>query len=109
MPLRLALRELRSGLQGFGIFLACLILGVAAIATVGALTAAIERGIDEQGQPLLGGDVEVSLVHRDLTGDEAAFLAGAGRRSTVAALRAMAAGGDASTLVEIKAVAVIGD
>ena len=32
--LRLALRELRSGLQGFRIFLACLILGVSAIAVV---------------------------------------------------------------------------
>jgi putative ABC transport system permease protein len=31
---RLAWRELRSGVRGFGVFLACLALGVAAIAGV---------------------------------------------------------------------------
>ena len=38
MPLiiRLALRDLRGGLSGFGIFLACIALGVAAISGVGA-------------------------------------------------------------------------
>jgi hypothetical protein len=34
--LRLAVRELRGGLAGFRIFLACLALGVAAIAAVGS-------------------------------------------------------------------------
>ena len=38
---RLARRELRSGLQGFRIFLACLVLGVGAIAIVGSLSAAL--------------------------------------------------------------------
>jgi hypothetical protein len=32
--LRLALRELRGGVRGFGVFLACLALGVAAIAGI---------------------------------------------------------------------------
>ena len=35
MVWRLAMRELRGGLRGFRIFLACLVLGVAAIAAVG--------------------------------------------------------------------------
>ncbi len=52
--LRFALRDLRSGLQGFWIFFSCLTLGTAAIAIIGSLAAAVERGIDEQGQPLLG-------------------------------------------------------
>jgi len=37
LPLRLALRELRSGLRGFYVFIACVALGVAAITGVGAL------------------------------------------------------------------------
>ena len=57
--LRFAARDLRSGLQGFWIFLTCLTLGTAAIAIIGSLSASIERGLDEQGQPLLGGDVGV--------------------------------------------------
>jgi len=36
LALRLARRELRAGLVGFRIFLACLLLGVAAIAGVGS-------------------------------------------------------------------------
>ncbi len=53
--------------KGFWIFLTCLTLGTAAIAIIGSLSASIERGLDEQGQPLLGGDVEFSLIHREAT------------------------------------------
>ena len=101
--LRFAWRDLRSGLHGFWIFLTCLALGTAAIAIVGSLTAAIDRGISEQGQPLLGGDLEASLIHREAPRDALAFLEGKGRVSTVAALRAMAITGEKTTLVEIKA------
>ena len=38
---RFALREMRGGLRGFRIFLACLALGVAAIAAVGTVRASI--------------------------------------------------------------------
>jgi putative ABC transport system permease protein len=99
-----AWRDLRSGLQGFWIFLTCLALGTAAIAIVGSLGAAIDRGLMEQGQPLLGGDVEVALIHREATPAELAFLAGKGTVSKVGSLRAMARGNDMTTLVEIKAI-----
>ena len=72
--LRFAARDLRSGLQGFWIFLTCLALGTGTIAIIGALSASVERGIDEQGQPLLGGDLEFSLVHRQTTDPELAFI-----------------------------------
>jgi putative ABC transport system permease protein len=101
--LRYAWRDLRSGLQGFWIFLTCLALGTAAIAIVGSLGAAIDRGLIEQGQPLLGGDVEVALIHREATPAEFAFLASKGRVSKVGSLRAMARGNDMTALVEIKA------
>ena len=101
---RFALRELRSGLQGFWIFIICLFLGVGAIAIVGSLSAAIERGIADQGQPLLGGDAEFSLVHRQIGEKERTFLDEAGTVSVAATLRGMALAGDQRSLVEIKAV-----
>ena len=102
--LRFAGRDLRSGLQGFWIFLTCLALGTATIAIIGSLAAAISRGLDEQGQPLLGGDAEFSLIHRQATPDEFAFMTTKGEVSTIATLRAMAVAGDAATLVEVKSV-----
>lgn len=102
--LRFAARDLRSGLQGFWIFLTCLALGTAAIAIIGSLAAAVERGLEEQGQPLLGGDVEFSLVHRQASPEEYAFIAGRGAVSKVATVRAMAVAGEAATLVEVKSV-----
>lgn len=103
-PLRLALLELRSGLQGFRIFLACLIIGVAAIAGVGSLSDRLAEGLVREGQPLLGGDVEFSLPHRTLTPAEDKFLNSLGQTSHALTLRAMAAAQDQSALVEVKAV-----
>ncbi len=102
--LRFALRDLRSGLQGFWIFFSCLTLGTAAIAIIGSLAAAVERGIDEQGQPLLGGDVEFSLIHREASPSERDFIASKGAMSQVASLRAMAVAGTSTTLVEVKSI-----
>ncbi len=101
---RFAARDLRSGLKGFWIFLTCLVLGTAAIAIIGSLSASIERGLNEQGQPLLGADVEFALIHRETTDKELAFIASNGQVSKVATLRAMAVAPEAATLVEIKAI-----
>ncbi|SIO53305.1 putative ABC transport system permease protein [Rhodovulum sp. ES.010] len=61
---RIARRELRGGLRGFYIFLACLALGVAAIAAVGSVRESIEAGLKREGAVLLGGDAEMSLTYR---------------------------------------------
>jgi putative ABC transport system permease protein len=61
---RLARRELRGGLRGFRIFLACLALGVAAIAAVGTVRASIQAGLEREGASLLGGDAEVEFTYR---------------------------------------------
>ena len=45
-------RELRGGLKGFRIFLACLALGVAAIATVNSITAAVVGGLARDARAL---------------------------------------------------------
>lgn len=102
--LRFAGRDLRSGLQGFWIFLTCLALGTGTIAIIGSLAAAIERGLDEQGQPLLGGDLEFALIHRETTPSELAFIASKGVLSKVATVRGMAVAGENATLIEAKSV-----
>ena len=103
---RLARRELRRGLSGFRIFLACLVLGVASIAGVGSLSEALLNGLSLQGRELLGGDVELRLTQRETTKNERAWLDAHGRVSMTAELRAMAIvpGKDTHALVEVKAV-----
>ena len=71
---RFARRELRGGLRGFRIFLACLALGVAAIAAVGSVRAGIAQGLSENGAALLGGDAEIELTYRFATEDERAWM-----------------------------------
>ena len=107
MPLvfRLALRDLRGGLAGFGIFLACIALGVAAITGVGSVSRSLSDGLARQGRTILGGDASFDLIQREATPEEAAFLRRQGRLSSVSVLRAMARGDDTTTaLVELKAV-----
>ena len=105
-PLRLAARELRGGLAGFRVFLACLVLGVGAIAGIGSLGAAVTAAIHDDARQLLGGDVQVQLVHREADSAEHAFLDASGAVSEVALLRAMAVSPDGAhhTLIELKAV-----
>jgi len=105
LGLRLALREMRGGLRGFYVFIACIALGVMAIATVGSFSRGLSDGVARQGRVILGGDVSFILIQREATDAERSFIARYGTPSHVATLRAMArgAGGDAA-LVEIKAV-----
>lgn len=106
LSLRLALRELRGGLRGFYVFLACLALGVAAIAGVGSVSRALTDGLASEGQTILGGDMDFRLTHRQASTAERNFLDGKGVVSEVATLRAMARRPDLTdqALVEIKAV-----
>jgi putative ABC transport system permease protein len=103
--LRLALRELRGGLKGFRIFLGCIALGVAAIAGVSSISRSLTEGLTREGRKILGGDMAFSLVHREASEPERAFLAGRGQVSSIASMRAMAMAGEkGSGLVELKAV-----
>lgn len=70
LPWAFARRELRGGLSGFRVFLSCLALGVAAIAAVGMVRAAIEAGLREQGAVLLGGDAQMDFTYRFPTPEE---------------------------------------
>jgi putative ABC transport system permease protein len=105
LALRYALRELRGGLRGFYVFIACIALGVMAIAGVGSVAASLSEGLTREGRTLLGGDVAFSLIQREAKPDEIAFLRARGELSVAAALRVMARSGDGRlALVELKAV-----
>jgi len=105
VPLRLALRELRGGVRGFGVFIACIALGVTAIAGVGSFAQGLVDGLAREGRAILGGDLSFALIQREATPEERAFLNGLGDVSVAATLRAMARSADGrSTLVEVKAV-----
>src|SRR5690242_21957885 len=103
LSLRYALRELRGGLRGFYVFIACIALGVMAIAGVGSVAASLGEGMAREGRALLGGDVAFLLFQREAKPDEVAFLRVRGQVSVAATLRAMArTGDDRLALVEIK-------
>ncbi|UFI04105.1 ABC transporter permease [Roseibium aggregatum] len=103
---RFAFRELRGGLKGFYIFIACIALGVAAIAGVTSVSRALTEGISREGQSILGGDLDFSLIHRQADADQLAYLNGLGDLSRVATTRSMARRPETGdqALVELKAV-----
>jgi len=105
LTLRLAWRELRAGLTGFAVFLACIALGVTAIAGVASISRSLSDGLGREGRRILGGDLAYNLINREATDAEKQALAREGRLDVVASLRAMAVApsGDAA-LVELKAV-----
>ena len=109
LALRIAARELRGGLAGFRVFLACLALGVAAIAGVGMVRAAIEAGLRDQGAVLLGGDAQIEFTHRFATEPERAYIAGLARDvSEIVDFRSMVVTGSGEdedrALTQVKAV-----
>jgi putative ABC transport system permease protein len=106
LAIRLALREMRGGLKGFYIFLACIALGTAAIAGVNSVSSAITQAIASQGQTLLAGDVRFEFNNRFATPEELKHFQGLGDVSLSTGLRSMARLPDGSdqTLVEAKGV-----
>lgn len=101
---RFALRELRGGLKGFRIFLACLAIGVAAIAAAGSTNQAVQRGLQSDARVLLGGDIEIERNYQPPTPEQLAVMERFGRVSETAELRTMARAGDDGTLVELKII-----
>jgi putative ABC transport system permease protein len=105
LPLRFALREMRGGLRGFYVFIACIALGVMAIAGVGSVAGSLEDGLAREGRVILGGDIAFNLIQREASPEERQFIDRSGRVSVAATMRAMAHASDGrSALVEMKAV-----
>jgi putative ABC transport system permease protein len=105
LALRLAKREMRGGLRGFGVFLACLALGVGAIAAVETLSGAVDEGLRKDARKLLGGDLEVRQSHRRISPAALGFLRERGQVAEVVQMRVMArSAGGKTTLSALKAV-----
>jgi len=105
LSVRFAARELRAGVRGFRIFLACLALGVAAIAAAGSTAEAFRQGLAGQSREILGGDLAVSVRLRRFTPAERAAIESLGRASYALANRAMAeAPSGERRLVELRGV-----
>lgn len=104
VALRFARRELRGGIKGFRIFIACLAIGVAAIAGAGSLNSALRTALDGDARALLGGDLELRLSSRPAGEEQIAHLGDHAVVSPTVAMRAMAYAGQARTLVEMKGV-----
>ncbi|HEY3950354.1 ABC transporter permease [Phenylobacterium sp.] len=105
LSFRFAARELRGGVRGFRIFLACLALGVAAIAAAGSTAEAFRRGLASQASEILGGDLALNTRGRAFDAKEQRVLAHAGRVSYAVGSMAMAEApsGD-RRLVELRGV-----
>jgi len=106
LAFRFALREMRGGLAGFFVFIACIALGVGAIGGVNSVAQAISDGVADQGQVLLGGDLRFQLTQREASPAERAFFDSLGSVAVGANMRSMARLEDGSdqALVELKAV-----
>ena len=106
LALRFARRDLRGGVKGLRIVLACLALGVAAITAVGTLRAGVAEGLRSDGARILGGEVELASQQGPLPPAALDWVAARGARmSQVTQMRAMAVAPDGErTLVELKAV-----
>ena len=103
----LAAREMRSGIKGFRIFLACLALGVAALAAAGSTGEAFRQGLASQGRTILGGDVSIEVEGRPFTPGEMAAFRRLGRVSDRLHVRAMASNPTAEgdrRLVEVSGI-----
>lgn len=105
LALRFAIRELRGGVRGFRIFLACLALGVAAIAAAGSTAEAFRQGLASQGREILGGDLAVGLEQKRFTPAQRQAIEAEGRVAWAVSARAMAetASGE-RRLVELRGV-----
>ena len=110
VALRIAARELRQGLRGLrglGVFLGCLALGVAAIAGVQSTSSSIVTGLRADGREILGGDLALRAVYRDLSAEQRSLVERSAAAYThFAEMRTMARRPDADSgaLVELKAV-----
>ncbi|MGI9498980.1 MAG: ABC transporter permease, partial [Geminicoccaceae bacterium] len=95
-----ARRELRGGFTGSLVFIACLTLGVAAIAAVGVINAGVLEGLKEDSAGLLGGDIKIESTNRPV---EEAMLEGllpeGSRRSDVVRTNGMAYGRESRRVV----------
>jgi len=104
-----AKRELRAGLTGFWVLIACLALGVGVIGGVGSVSLAVRDALQRDARSLAGGDVIVRTNYEPASTEQLAYLrAESDVVSESLEMRVMAGstGGDTNRkrLAEMKAV-----
>ncbi len=87
---RIAIRDLRGSARHFSIFIFSLILGVMAIAAIGLLLSSAQRGIANNADSLLGGDILVRTLYEPMPDDAKAYMQSKGDTLEYATLRTMA-------------------
>ena len=101
---RLARREIRGSVARFRVFLGALMLGVAAIGTVGSVAEAMRDGIASNARLLIGGDIEMRSLYMVPPEEIATLAGGYGSLSRTQNMRAMLQHDDTRKLVALKAV-----
>ena len=101
---RLARREIHGSVARFRVFLGALLLGVAAIGTVGSVAEAMRDGIAGNARLLLGGDVELRSLYMPTPDDLIETAAQYGALSRTMTMRAMLQVDGERRLVALKAV-----
>lgn len=107
VAMKFALREIRFAFKHFRVFIACLFLGTAIIASVGSVTTNIAQSLSRDARTFLGGDIEIETNQRLLSEQEMAYVIERSEEiSLVSELRAMAHTEEFSdsSLIEVKAV-----
>ncbi|MEP7005368.1 MAG: ABC transporter permease, partial [Sphingomonas bacterium] len=97
MAWRLARRELDLKFRGLRLLLACLFLGVGALAAIGSLTQAIQRELASRGAMVLGGDLEFAVSQRPAAPGERAVMTSLGTVSETMRMQGTAVGGTPAT------------
>ncbi|QJT10735.1 ABC transporter permease [Oceanidesulfovibrio marinus] len=90
LALRFARRELRGGVRGFGIFLACLALGVGAVAAVGTVSSSVDTALSRDAKALMGGDIQIRQTHVPASDEAITAMESMGRVMRMVSMRSMA-------------------
>lgn len=102
--MRIGILDLRGDARRFIILLACLALGVGAIAAVSSVGAALQAAVQRDAQVILGGDIEVRQRGGDLTGPQRAAVEALGQTARVVDINARATADGNSALLSLRAV-----
>ncbi len=106
MPLsfRIALRELAGSWGQFRIYIACILLGTAAIAASGSVAEMFTRGLASEARTLLGGDLMLAVSQRRLDIEERDAASGFGMIAETVELNVMASAGDRRRQIDLRGV-----
>ncbi len=101
---KIAMRELAGGLSGFWIYIACIALGIFAIAAAGSVTSGFSKGLASEARTLLGGDALFAASQRRASPDELDWMRARGRISENITINVMGQAGETRQQVDVRAV-----